>query len=123
MVDVPPGRWVPFGYIARPSVPYVAQLPGLLGSGSYGSARENLHRIYSSGRWASTLAAFSPDEDFVETFELFVLVNANPGLRTLNITVGDHSDDLLRNLNPNSEVGRKFRCFGALPQLQLRQLR
>ena len=104
-------------------MPYVAQLPRLLGSGAYGNAQENLHRIYSGGRWATTLAAYSPDEDFVETFELYVLVNAYPGLQTLKIKVGSHSDDLLRNINPNSELGRKLRCFGALPQTQLRQLR
>jgi hypothetical protein len=59
----------------------------------------------------------------VESFELYVLVNANPGLQTLTINVGNHSDDLLRNINPNSELGRKLRCFGALPQLQPRPLR
>ena len=36
-----------------------------------------LHSISSSGNWASVLAAFSPVEDFVETFELAVLMNAN----------------------------------------------
>jgi hypothetical protein len=41
-----------------------AKIPGLLAA------------IYSQkGRWASTLAAFSPDEDFVETFEFFVLTH------------------------------------------------
>jgi hypothetical protein len=123
VVDVPPNRWVPFGYIAQPGVPYVAQLASLLGSRFYGNAAENLHQIYSSGRWASALAAYSADEDLVETFELYVLVNANPGLQTLKINVGNHSDDLLRNVNPNSELGRKLRCFGALPQLQPRPLR
>ena len=123
LVDVPPNRWVPFGYIEQPGVPYVAQLASLLNSSSYGAAAENLHEIYSSGRWASALAAYSEDEDFVETFELYVLVNANPGLQTLTINVANHSDDLLRNINPNSELGRKLRCFGALPQLQPRPLR
>ena len=123
IVDVPPHRWVPFGYIAQPSSPYVAPLADLLRSRSYGNVGENLHRIYSSGRWASALAAYSPDEDFVETFELYVLINANPGLQTLAINVGNHSDNLLQNVNPNSELGRKFRCFGALPQLQPRPLR
>jgi len=42
-----------------------------------------LHSIYSSGKWASALAAFSPVEDFVETFELAVLKRA--GLTGLQI--------------------------------------
>ena len=120
---MPPNRWVPFGYIAQPGVPYVAQLAGLLGSRSYGAVADNLHQIYSSGRWASALAAYSPDEDFVETFQLYVLVNANPGLQILRINVGNRSDDLLQSVNANSELGRKLRCFGALPQLQLRRQR
>jgi hypothetical protein len=123
IVDVPPNRWVPFGYIAQPTSPYVAPLAGLLASRSYGNVGENLHQIYHSGRWASALAAYSPDEDLVETFELYVLVNANPGLQTLTVNVGNHSDDLLRNINPNSELCRKLRSFGALPQLQLRPSR
>jgi hypothetical protein len=120
---VPPNRWVPFGYIAQPGAPYVAQLASLLGSRFYANAAENLHQIYSSGRWASALAAYSPDEDFVETFELYVLVNATPGLQALTINVGNHSDNILQNVNLNSELGRKLRCFGALPQLPARPLR
>jgi hypothetical protein len=123
VVDVPPNRWVSFGYIAQPGVPYVTQLAGLLSSRSYGAVADNLHQIYSSGQWASALAAYSADEDFVETFQLYVLVNANPGLQILKINVGNRSDDLLRNVNANSELGRKLRCFGALPQLQLRPQR
>jgi hypothetical protein len=41
-----------------------SRVPGLPGT---------LHSIYGGGNWASVLAAFSPVEDFVETFQLSVL--------------------------------------------------
>jgi acyl-CoA synthetase (AMP-forming)/AMP-acid ligase II len=33
----------------------------------------------TNGRWSSLFAAFTPTEDFVETFELSVLANARSG--------------------------------------------
>lgn len=73
-VDVPYSgghRFVFFGDTLTYSGSHVPALPG------------TLHSIYSSGNWASALAAFSPVEDFVETFELSVLMRA--GLTGLQI--------------------------------------
>jgi hypothetical protein len=54
---------------------------------------ELLHRIYGiGGHWASLFAAFSPDEDFVESFKLYVLANTVPTttqLASLPITIYD----------------------------------
>jgi hypothetical protein len=55
------GRFIFFGDTSLYSGSHVPGLPG------------TLHSIYSGGKWASALAAFSPVEDFVETFELSVL--------------------------------------------------
>ena len=41
----------------------------------------------SGGRWASLFAAFSPDEDFVETFKLFVLKNSKSPLQSLELKI------------------------------------
>ena len=117
-VDIPPGRWISFGEIRlQPPGSYISQLPHLLRSGDYGNAGEVLHEIYSRGRWASALAAFSPDEDFVETFELSVLVNS--GLQTLRVNVtghGTHADDVFRNASSTSALRTKLQCFGPVPQ-------
>jgi hypothetical protein len=118
MVDIPPGRWIEFGEILdQPKGSAVSQLSNLLASRSYTRVGDALNGIYTSGRWASALAAYSPDEDYVETFELFVLLNANPGLQTLTFSTGGRSADILRNVNDTSELGRKLKCFGSLPQL------
>jgi hypothetical protein len=119
-VDIPPGRWIDFGDIRlQPSGSDVSQLPELLGSGNYRGAARSLSRIYSSRRWASALAAYSPDEDFVETFELSVLVNANPGLQSsrANIGHGQPGSNILP-VNPASPLGKKLQCFGSIPQLR-----
>jgi hypothetical protein len=118
VVDVPPGRWIEFGEILdQPKGSAVSQLSNLLTLRSYARAGDALNRIYTSGRWASALAAYSLDEDYVETFELSVLLNANPGLQTLRVNAGGRSADILRNVNDTSELARKLKCFGSLPQL------
>jgi hypothetical protein len=87
-VDLPPGRWLRFGEIRDQALPSeVLQLPGLLSHNHLPEAAIHLHNIYANGRWASALAAFSPDEEFVETFELFVLRNAKPPLQSLQIRI------------------------------------
>jgi hypothetical protein len=94
-VDLPPGRWLSFGEILNqaPLSSDVLQLPGLLSPDHLSKAAARLHKIYSNGRWASTLAAFSPHEEFVETFELFVLRNANPPLQSLKVRISNLAPD------------------------------
>ena len=117
-VDIPPDRWVHFGEIRlQPRNSDVSRLEYLLSSGDYSQAFEVLHRIYSDGRWASALAAFSPDEDFVETFELSVLMNA--GMRQAAITTygrARHSDDVVRDVTVSPPLQTKLQCFASAAQ-------
>jgi hypothetical protein len=47
----------------------------------------NLDLLYHARQpWASFFAALSPDEDFVETYKLYVLTNAQPALSHMSIT-------------------------------------
>jgi hypothetical protein len=82
----------------------------------------DLRKLYgTSGRWASALAALSPDEDFVETFELSVLRHATPPVQSLALTIfynnrayqgGDvPGDDQSGN---KTELGSKEACFSNL---------
>ncbi len=85
-------RFVFFGDTSTYSGSHVPGLPG------------SLHSIYGSGIWASALAAFSPTEDFVETFELSVLKGA--GLKSLQI----NSDSILP-VPKGSWLAWKLGCF------------
>ena len=123
-VDVPPHRWVDFGYVRQPPQAYVAQLSQVLTSGPGHSlmAGEVLHKIYSRGTWASALAAYSPDEDFVESFELSVLHNG--GLQNLTVVVLggsdvsgpiiQHPEAIVQNGTVASALGTKLQCFDVL---------
>jgi hypothetical protein len=102
MVNVPSKngrRWLDFGDISPNAGPDVRGLPG------------TLHNLYHSGDWADVLAAFSPDEDFVETFELFVLWKA--GLTTLEVTSnnGRYSDFIIDNGTVAPALANKIGCF------------
>jgi hypothetical protein len=108
---------------------------------NYPEVGDLLHGIYSgvqldktnadNGRWASALAAFSTDEDFVETFQLFVLMHAQTQgqvsgpLQNLPITIYGsqqstggrivpYVDDVPANFNNKPELMRKSACFSYL---------
>jgi hypothetical protein len=67
------------------------------------------------GRWASFFASFSPDEDFVETFKLFVLKNSTVPLRSFKITIPVGgvliSEDIPGTCNQRSVLVKKLGCF------------
>jgi hypothetical protein len=63
-----------------------------------------LHAVHTSGNWASALAAFSPNEDFVETFELSVLKGA--GLERLQV-----DSAVIYPASPGSWLDWKLGCF------------
>jgi len=114
-VTLPDGRWVGFGDIRlQPDNSDVLLFSQSLRSANYARAFDGLHRIYSNGRWASALAAFSPDEDFVESFQRFFLLNA--GLQQTAITSGKYSDSVVRNGNVAPLVQTKLQCFARLYQ-------
>jgi hypothetical protein len=63
-------------------------------------AYRDLDNIYDYGYWASLFATVTPDEDFVETYKLWALTSASPGLNSLQITVNGYSPVYLVNPNP-----------------------
>ena len=94
-----------------------------------GFAGDLLYNIYKrGGHWASLFAAFSPDEDFVGTFDLYVLTQAAvTPLKSLQITITgtstgpcpstatcqpDIPDDL--NKHFKHELKRKVDCIEKL---------
>jgi hypothetical protein len=117
-VTLPPHHWVYFGEIRlQPPDSDVLRLRRFLQSADYSQAFEVLHRIYSNGQWASALAAYSPDEDYVETYELFVLMNS--GLRHSAITTygrGRHSDNVVRDATVSPTLQTKLQCFARAAQ-------
>jgi hypothetical protein len=85
IADTPPAsRWLEFGHVstARHKADDV-QIGDIKGAppGQKGAKVARIYRLKGTppprGRWANLFAAFSPEEDFVETFKLFVLRRAN----------------------------------------------
>jgi hypothetical protein len=81
-------------------------------------AGDLLHQIYiSSAPWPSFFGSLAPDEDFVETYKLFVLTNANSPLTSLHLTIptnpsyeGNIPYDLVVNKN-KTDLATKIGCF------------
>ncbi len=134
-VDVPPSRWIDFGEQLNAHANNDVDIPSLaahLGQGNFFNAGDLLHGIYSgrlpngysrpdNGAWVSALAAFSPDEDFVETYQFYILKFANPPLRNLQVRVPGtnnrfYLDDIAATWRSKSELVRKLACFGPLPR-------
>jgi hypothetical protein len=117
---LPPHHWLGFGEIRlQPPDSDVLRLQHFLRSADYGQAFEVLHRIYTNRRWASALAAYSPDEDYVETFELLVLMKA--GLRQSAVTTygrARHSDNIVRETTVAPPLQAKLQCFASAVQLR-----
>jgi len=110
----PPDRWINFGQV-RDRTPVVKPLKDFLDSSRFAQAGDALHAIYSDKRWESALAAFSPDEDFVETQEFLVLTNANPPLQHLMIQIYGATTfppyDIVADIQNKPELMRKMACF------------
>lgn len=118
-------RWVSFGlprnYHKADDVD-MTKLGFDLDHGRFPDAGDLLHGIFSgiqNGRWASELAAFSTDEDFVETFQLFVLMHARTPLKHSRVKiVGTRSqpyfEDIPYTFSLKPELVRKSSCFDYL---------
>jgi hypothetical protein len=128
---VPDYRWVSFGYrrnYHKPDDVDMTELVSDLDHRTYHEAGDLLHGIFSgqlpngnnaqNGRWASALAAFSTDEDFVETFQLYVLMHARTPLQHSHVrVVGSKThpdDDIPYTFAQKPELLRKSRCFDYL---------
>jgi hypothetical protein len=131
-VTVPNNRWIAFGETlnGHPNNDVdISQLISDLGQGNFSHAGDLLHGIYSgvlpngysrpdNGPWASALAAFSPDEDFVETYQFYVLKTSTPPLANLEVqSTGKYGykDDIAVTWRNKPELRRKMKCFGELP--------
>jgi hypothetical protein len=122
--SVPDNRWVSFGeprnYHKADDVD-MTKLGFNLDHGKFPEAGDLLHGVFAgiqNGRWASALAAFSTDEDFVETFQLFVLMHARPPLQHLRVRIVGKAqrylEDIPYTFNQKPELVRKSRCFNYL---------
>jgi hypothetical protein len=117
----PPPRWRNFGDVQGEHNDDYVQISDILialnRSNSTNDPGDLLHQIYDVGApWASLFAAFSPDEDFVETFKLNVLESATTPLTTLPITIvgtSNYTDNILANHVKKRKpvLGKKARCF------------
>jgi hypothetical protein len=81
-----------------------------------GNASRYTHDFYAPGSpWASLFAAFSPEEDFVETFKLAVLTKAQPPLAHNFVFFervnGGTYEDVPGTLNQRPVLQAKLACF------------
>jgi hypothetical protein len=82
-----------------------------------------LYELYSGteptyyGGWASFWGAWSPDEDFVETYVLYALSTNVNNLIILGITVDSNSYDIIQGATGKSTLAKKISCVANLPYL------
>jgi len=85
--------------------------------GDFPHAGDELYKIFTDKSWVDVLAAVSPDEDFVETQEFLVLINAGSpnNLQHLIIQIyGTQSYspyDIVVDIQNKRELMRKMNCF------------
>jgi hypothetical protein len=116
-VMLPDDRWIDFGDVRnRHKTPgtNIDDLRSYLRQGNFVRADNFLQKIYLSDEWASLLAAFSPDEDFVESYQLYVLLWSNPNLRS-PIDIAGTTVDIPGSWMNRARLQNKLRCFGQLP--------
>jgi hypothetical protein len=129
---LPDYRWISFGTprnYHKADDADMTQLGFYLDHQMFPAAGDLLHGIYSgelpngtnvqNGRWASALAAFSTDEDFVETFQLLVLRHARTPLQHLRVKIfgtkgQPYFDDIPYYFSQKPELMRKSGCFDYL---------
>jgi hypothetical protein len=115
-IDAPPGRWIEFGDRSDNqsyNPDYVSMLASALRMSNFPQAATILYQIYQNQDLADALAAFSPDEDFVEAYQWAVLLKANPPLSSLAIQIpGSPAYDIAAgNLANQGGLRRKMNCF------------
>ena len=114
-IDVPVGRWIDFAQPARKSIhnpDYVSNLNSHLSQSNFAQAGATLLAVFRNQDLATILAAFSPHEDFVETYELYVLLNAAPALSNLTVRIaGLPPYDIAGGVANKPAVRNKMACF------------
>lgn len=127
--DTPPlSRWRSFGLPSGTHMGDDVQI-GEITNPPPGQRGKNVARIYRikgtppprNGRWANLFAAFSPEEDFVETFKLFVLRRANTDLNhqlhlkaKIKINGTSITRDIPGTIAKRPVLKRKLACFDAI---------
>jgi hypothetical protein len=125
-VDAPP-LWRSFGTIQNSHHPAAVAVQDIViallhqnfqSAGDLLQGNNQLQGIYATnGRWASLFAAFSPDEDFVETFKFYVLINAvGTALTSLPIDIYGYAHKTLNipydySNRAKTELTRKVACM------------
>jgi hypothetical protein len=117
-----PPSWRKFGEISNDqhlSPPEMKDIKAAILRQDDSTASALVDQIYDTSQpWASLFAAFSADEDFVETFKLAVLLNANPPLQSLPIQfpyLGGKTENVPGTLAQRIELRNKLSCFQVKP--------
>ncbi len=126
-----PSRWRGFGEWADPTLvssnrlehkrgPFIAEIRSHMSSArSFGVINDRLH--LANQPWPSFFGSMTPDEDFVETYRLWVLTNA--GLKSFSLKIPFASNnnpvrqDIVGDLihGRKSALGQKIDCVAAIP--------
>jgi len=119
-VNDTPGRWIEFGerLVNEVHNPDHAKLiKDELSGSQFPNAGKRLLALLQDLGLADTLAGFSPDEDFVETYQWYVLTNA--GLTDLTIKITGQSDyNIPRGFAHKRQLQTKFNCLTQYIQAQ-----
>jgi hypothetical protein len=119
------GYWRQFGYqdnqnsnkrIDHSLPPYLSDFSDLA---HYPNPNPLLYALYANDAepWASFWGAWSPDEDFVETYVLFALLN---NMTSLQISISGYSPyDIIANTTSNNKpvLYSKIQCVANLPTI------
>jgi hypothetical protein len=127
-VNITQNRWINFGdqisnEIHNPN--YIGMIANDLNpvSPNFSQAGEDLNKLYSDQGLTGTLAAVSPDEDFVETYMLYVLLNSKLNnarqLQKFLVSIAGngttYTHDIADIFNNKPQLLTKMSCFGPLP--------
>jgi hypothetical protein len=130
LASLAPPRWRRFGDVP----PDTSRVDHLLGPSiakikfarDVRSLGKDVAQIYDSGQWPSLFGSFTPDEDFVESYKLYVLTapSAKYPLQSLRLAISHGGDrmslssrDVPATLRAhrNSELEQKLACIRNLP--------
>jgi hypothetical protein len=126
--DTPPSnRWRKFGLVSGAHKSNDVQIDDIKNAppGQRGKKVAVIYRTHGTpaprGRWANLFAAFSPEEDFVETFKLFVLQRANNDPNHplhLKAKIKENGVSIIRDipgtLSQRPVLQRKLACFAQI---------
>lgn len=117
-----PRRWINFGERIANEVhnpDHAGLIQTELSGGNFAGAGNRLFALFQDPGLADVLAAFSPDEDFVETYEWYVLTNAKSPLSDLRVQITGHPDyNIPGGLPSKGPLQAKIACLRQYIQSQ-----